>query len=612
MAIAKKRNDLLKKAYAYMGSNNFDEAITVLERIIELNLDDAEAWKAKGTCLEKLNRSEDAKIAFQNAAECYLRENNYLASAHSYFRIIARYLFDIETDYDSNDSKITSNKSIQRLKEDLDNGIISNNLRILFNENEFPLSEDAKVVKYKGAVKDKNYLRIMLKDVDKVYILICHLGTTNVYIENTPPNSIWYYKHAILSTSSRFSSNGVLQDINRAIELEPDRALYYSFRGGFLLDKITADDSTLSDTERKLIIESVLADYSSAKERNATDPDIWLKLIELNILMHRWDDAVAIYGSCKSFIISKEDQLLRSFLGCLALLLASERIVDENRLLFDQTITNSGSDILRLTSSIFLQGIKEKEEFKDKWEKLIEFYKLFIGHIEDWEIKGDLLERLECFEEAVIAYNKALEKRPDNTFQVLHKKGKILKDNLHNYEEALLIYNNLIDEQNDDYHLWYEKANLLMEAKYYEEALSAFEKVKELNISFFSYCNLWRDQAFLLENLNRYEEALNIYDKAIENGDLLEAWDLKINLLKSISRIKEADEALKTAKILRAKRGEEFYQKACASTREESELDVFHFLYEAIQLDSKFKEEAKEDITFQTFWDDEDFKKIVC
>jgi hypothetical protein len=79
--------------------------------------------------------------------------------------------------------------------------------------------------------------------------------------------------------------------------------------------------------------------------RDPNNSDTWLSLIEINLLSCNWDDAISNYGSSQTYIKGKENRLVRSWLGCLALALEGDPIGDEDlRPLHDQTIKINGFD----------------------------------------------------------------------------------------------------------------------------------------------------------------------------------------------------------------------------------------------------------------------------
>jgi tetratricopeptide (TPR) repeat protein len=75
-----------------------------------------------------------------------------------------------------------------------------------------------------------------------------------------------------------------------------------------------------------------------------------------------------------------------------------------------------------------------------------------------------------------------------------------------------------------------------------------------------------------------YDKSLEAFDKAIElKPDYADAW----------------------------------YNKACAYSLKGDKENALKNLSKAIELDAKYKEEAKGDEYFKNLWNDEDFKRIV-
>lgn len=96
---------------------------------------------------------------------------------------------------------------------------------------------------------------------------------------------------------------------------------------------------------------------------------------------------------------------------------------------------------------------------------------------------------------------------------------------------------------------WMAKAELLAGMDRLEEAVQACDKVIEINTSLVEYAA--ETKGYLLEGLGRNEDALQAYDLAIklspENGGL---WYSKGGVLKALGRNSEADEAFAMAKDL--------------------------------------------------------------
>lgn len=252
---------------------------------------------------------------------------------------------------------------------------------------------------------------------DEPYIKLA-LDCYNQIIENTPSHPHYFAKRAsikrALSDNDELILDEAIKDIDKAIELDPDRGEFYAMRGFGLWEKLELKKrkGNIPGSEENQLLGKIKADYKACISRNPTEPLIWLELITVNIISENWDESISFYGQCKPYIVSLEDKLIRSWLGCLALTFAGDTSEEEDlKPLYDHTIRMSYPEAACNISS-FLNKIREKEKYGEKLEKAIEIHKLFIEHFDNLVNKGILYKRLACYEESLKVYGEAIKLNP--------------------------------------------------------------------------------------------------------------------------------------------------------------------------------------------------------
>lgn len=514
--------------------------------------------------------------------------------------------------------------------------------------------------------KAESYMK-MYREVqgDDLSYLKQALECYNQIIENALPHPHYFYKRAEIkriivhrspyyisgALSIEIDIDDVIKDMDRAIELDPDKGFYYFARGIFMSDKLKRYEN-INDNP---LLEKVIADYQASLERDPLNPTAWLALMEINILTHNWDDAISIYGQCKPYINDKEDRLRRSWLGCLVLALGGDPIEEEDiKPLYDQTIRMGIPSFSSENISSLLNKIGKKEAYKTKWEKAMEIHKLFIDHFDGWLQRGIWLGEINLYEEAIKAYKQAIYLEPNNALAWSNLGINLRKLNC--YEEALEAFSKSAEICPNDLkawkNVWRTKIQVFSNYNRYEEAL----KVCEESINYLCSHNdhtgalyIYDETQKLLFALNRYGEALEALNKATElfcnlnlPNNALYVYTETQELLFKHNRYDEALEAFhKTLEILRRYyyydygtalciqtvdlwADEEFivitmkpefagawYEIACAYLLKGDKEVALASLAKAIELDAKYKENAKKDGRFKNLWEDEDFKKIV-
>ena len=157
---------------------------------------------------------------------------------------------------------------------------------------------------------------------------------------------------------------------------------------------------------------------------------------------------------------------------------------------------------------------------------------------EAWSDKGSAFQDLGKYDEALKAYDKAIEIDPhyaeawNNKGTALCSQGK--------HDEAIQAFDKAIELNPQFAASWSNKSAALYGQGKYGEALKACDKAIEINPQ---YASSWTKKGAALYGQGKFDEALKAYDKAIElNPQMAEAWG---NKGAALYRQGKYDEALK-------------------------------------------------------------------
>jgi tetratricopeptide (TPR) repeat protein len=177
------------------------------------------------------------------------------------------------------------------------------------------------------------------------------------------------------------------------------------------------------------------------------------------------------------------------------------------------------------------------------------------GHIEDWINFGNACQAVDCYKEAVEAYDRALALRPDQA-RVWHYRGYALGE-LGRLEEELESINRALALKPDHAKAWYNRGIALGRLGRHEEALESFDRALALKPDD-DWAALkpdvgwaWTNRGTTLGRLGRLEEALQSFDRALAlKLDDDAAWYNRGYALGRLGRLEEALEAFDRALAL--------------------------------------------------------------
>ena len=181
---------------------------------------------------------------------------------------------------------------------------------------------------------------------------------------------------------------------------------------------------------------------------------------------------------------------------------------------------------------------------------------------EDWYKKGRDLAKNGSYEEAVFAYNRAIELEPNNaTFYTAIVPNlnmlALTTNNQSKRNESLEAIDKALEIDPKNPVAWEQKGSMLSQMQRYNESLEAYDNaIKNIDsysqdahsqTEFLSYT--WTSKSISLWQLMRYNESLEAVDKAvqIDPAGNYDAWVFKGELLASLGRYNESLQAFEGA-----------------------------------------------------------------
>jgi len=200
----------------------------------------------------------------------------------------------------------------------------------------------------------------------------------------THPNNATLYLRRASAYSELYDFESSVSDSRLATKLDPNNASPYFLLGGYLLSRELVNSKTIIASKDNPCFEEIICNYRLALEKDPSSQPSWINLIEVNLLMRYWDDAISYYGVSRPYITTPNYNLIRAFLGCLAITLAGDQIEpkDEEPLL-DVSIS--------ITRSIYRFG--EVTKFINHLDHFVSdsgiiaraksTYEIFLSHFDD-------------------------------------------------------------------------------------------------------------------------------------------------------------------------------------------------------------------------------------
>ncbi|MCU7805605.1 MAG: hypothetical protein KZQ96_20655 [Candidatus Thiodiazotropha sp. (ex Lucinoma borealis)] len=164
--------------------------------------------------------------------------------------------------------------------------------------------------------------------------------------------------------------------------MNPDESVYYFLLGGYLLSHELTVHGHITEQTSQAILDEIIAYYVTSLEKDPTCQEAWIDLLEVHVILRQWDDAIACYGSSCTYITNPDFQLVRTFLGCLALVLAGDAIAPEDEQLLNDDDLMIAPDTYRFGEiEALIRDLKQEDYNQARLSQAIVIHDKFISHI---------------------------------------------------------------------------------------------------------------------------------------------------------------------------------------------------------------------------------------
>ncbi len=180
------------------------------------------------------------------------------------------------------------------------------------------------------------------------------------------------------------------------------------------------------------------------------------------------------------------------------------------------------------------------------------------------------------------------------------------------YEDALAAYDKALELRPDDAETWINRAIALRNLQRYEEAMASHDRALQLNPD---YNRVWYSRGYTLRKCGRYDEAIAAYDELLQRApdspDVYKTWDSRGDALREAKRYHEAITAYDVALRLRPDHSKSWYRQACCHAFLGQLELTLQSLQRAIELSPRWQQQAKEDPAFAEIRASDSFAALI-
>lgn len=162
--------------------------------------------------------------------------------------------------------------------------------------------------------------------------------------------------------------------------------------------------------------------------------------------------------------------------------------------------------------------------FENRYEEAINAYNQALQLQPDladtWNNRGVVLTRMQRYDDAIASYEQATKIRP-NYPDAWNNRGVVLLE-LQQYQDAIACYEQAIQAKPDYADAWNNRGVALSKMQKYEEAVASYNRALQIKND---YTDAWNNRGVALTKLQKYEAAIDSYDQATKiRPDFYRLW----------------------------------------------------------------------------------------
>jgi tetratricopeptide (TPR) repeat protein len=225
-----------------------------------------------------------------------------------------------------------------------------------------------------------------------------------------------------------------------------------------------------------------------------------------------------------------------------------------------------------------------------------------------WNNRGVVLTRMQRYQEAIASYEQATAIRP-NYPDAWNNRGVVLLE-LQQYPEAIVCYEQAIQAKPDYADAWNNRGVAFSKMQQYEQAVISYNQALQIKND---YTDAWNNRGVAFSKMQQYEQAVISYNQALQiKNDYTDAWNNRGVALSKLQKYEAAIESYDNAAKIRPDFYRIWYNKArCYALQGKIDLAIEN-LKRALNLNPNLcKELAKTEADLEKIREHDAFKQLI-